>query len=117
MGGGGHWSVTQLTHDVQEIFGEDLRPLVNRLARTVEHPTEHVLGHWSPKNVAGKLASRVTRINPRGSLEHLSDTESRVSCAIGDKPYKVHTQIFHGKKGERLNSGREPIVARAPGFQ
>jgi hypothetical protein len=61
----------QLTHDVEEVLGQDLGALVDGLAGTVEHTTEHVLGHRGSENVTGELAGGVASIDARCALEDL----------------------------------------------
>lgn len=59
--------------NVQVIFSQDWRTLVNRLSRSVEHATQHVLRHGCTQNVASELADCILGVNARCSLEDLDD--------------------------------------------
>lgn len=59
--------------NIEEIFRHHFGAFVDRLPGAVEHPTEHVLGYWSAKDVASKLACRLLSVNARCSLKHLYD--------------------------------------------
>ena len=59
--------------NIEEIFGHHFWAFVDRLPGSVEHPSEHVLGYWSAKDVAGEFACRLLCVNSRRSLENLND--------------------------------------------
>ena len=59
--------------NIEEVFGHHFWAFVDRLPGSVENPSEHVLGDWSAKDVAGEFACRFLRVDPRCSLENLHD--------------------------------------------
>mmetsp|Transcript_41326 Transcript_41326/g.76377 ORF Transcript_41326/g.76377 Transcript_41326/m.76377 type:complete len:202 (-) Transcript_41326:324-929(-) len=68
----GGW-VDGLPVDVEVGLSKNLRSIVNDLARAIERPTKHLLGHAHLKNIARELAMCLSVVNARSSLEHLHD--------------------------------------------
>lgn len=57
--------------DVEEVFGEHGRAVVDGDTGTVEHAAEHLSADWHSEHITGELAMRVHVIDLRRALENL----------------------------------------------
>ena len=57
--------------DVEEVFGENGRTVINRLALSVELATKHLSGDGHLEHVAGELAMGVRVVDVGSTLENL----------------------------------------------
>lgn len=68
-----YYNLTNKTYlDVQEIFGEHGRAVVDGDARAIELATEHLGTDGHPEHVTGELAVRVSVVDFRCAFKDLS---------------------------------------------
>ena len=63
--------VDGLTLDVKELLSQNGGSTINGLSGSVEHTAQNILGHGNTENVSCEFATSVTRVDTRGTFEHL----------------------------------------------
>ena len=57
--------------DIEEVFGEDGRTVIDGNTLTIELATKHLGGDWHAEHIAGELTMSVHVVDTSGSFEDL----------------------------------------------